>query len=482
MLEGLEITIFNKSDILKDNSEFRIDAEYYQKYFLELYKKIQNTPILDELVYMSDLSTNGSFATVASIIHDNNEKTIPFIRSGNVGNTFINKSELEFISKEAHKKLPKSTTNLYDIMMARKGKIGGASIIMEEDTNFNCNENVIKLDIKDKTILNPFYFTVYFNCKFGLRQIERLSTGNVQPWVSIFQIRKLKIPLLSYSFQSEIETLVKNAHSTLEQSKTLYTSAESILLEALDLKTLQAFQTLGELNTNVKSLSSSFLATGRLDAEYYQPKYEFLEEKIKALGSKRLGEICTIKKSIETGSDAYSDNGIPYVRVSNLTKYGISTPDIHISDEYYKKNKSVLDKLKLKKDTILLSKDGSIGIAYKVSEDLEMITSGALLHLNIKDTNVFLADCLALILNSEIVQKQAERDSGGSIIVHWRVSEIENVTIPILPLSLQTSISEKVQESFSLKSESERLLQLAKEAVELAIEKGEEEAMKIINF
>ena len=202
MLEGLEITIISNEDILKDNVEFRIDSEYYKKEYLKLYKRLYAAPILEDLVYMSDLSSNGSFAAVAAIIHDNNPKIIPFIRSGNTGDTFINHSELEFISKEAHDKLPKSTTHLHEIMMARKGKIGGASIIMKNEVNFNCNENVIKLTIRDKSKVNPFYFTAFFNSKYGLNQVERLSTGNVQPWVSIFQIRKLKLSIPIFQFQS----------------------------------------------------------------------------------------------------------------------------------------------------------------------------------------------------------------------------------------------------------------------------------------
>ena len=153
LLERLEITIYRKSEIIKDNVEFRIDSEYYKKEYLKLYSFINSSPIIDKLVYMSDLSTNGSFATVAGIKNDNNPKTVPFIRSGNVGDTFINRSDLEFISREAHNNLPKSTTHLHDIMMARKGKIGGASIITEDEVDFNCNENVIKLEVLDKNKL-----------------------------------------------------------------------------------------------------------------------------------------------------------------------------------------------------------------------------------------------------------------------------------------------------------------------------------------
>ena len=141
--------------------------------------------------------------------------------------------------------------------------------------------------------------------------------------------------------------------------------------------------------------------------------------------------------------------------------------------EYYSEN------LIPKKNTILLSKDGSVGIAYKVENDLDVITSGALLHLTVKN-NDFLPDYLTLVLNSIVVKLQAERDAGGSIIQHWKPSEIENVIIPKLPKAVQNQIAEKVQESFALRKESKRLLDLAKHAVEVAIEQGEDAAMKLL--
>lgn len=76
---------------------------------------------------------------------------------------------------------------------------------------------------------------------------------------------------------------------------------------------------------------------------------------------------------------------------------------------------------------------------------------------------------------------QAERDAGGSIIQHWKPSEIEQVIIPKLSGELQTQIAEKVQESFALKAESKRLLDLAKTAVETAIEHGEDKAIELLN-
>ena len=89
-------------------------------------------------------------------------------------------------------------------------------------------------------------------------------------------------------------------------------------------------------------------------------------------------------------------------------------------------------------------------------------------------------DYLTLVLNSIVVKMQAERDAGGSVIQHWKPSEIENVVVPILDNEGQIQIAEKVQESFALRKECARFLDLAKTAVEVAIEQGEDKAMELL--
>lgn len=44
---------------------------------------------------------------------------------------------------------------------------------------------------------------------------------------------------------------------------------------------------------------------------------------------------------------------------------------------------------------------------------------------------------LALILNSVVGQMQVDRDTGGSVIFHWRPDQVKNCLIPILPESIQ---------------------------------------------
>lgn len=212
-----------------------------------------------------------------------------------------------------------------------------------------------------------------------------------------------------------------------------------------------------------KKFSASFATCGRLDAEYYQPKYDYLDSQLAQLLTKHLGELVEMRKSIEPGSDAYQTEGIPFVRVADLNKFGIETPSVCLDRATY------ATAPRPQKDTILLSKDGSVGIAYKVEDDMDVITSGAILHLSVKEKEV-LPNYLTLVLNSPIVKMQAERDAGGSIIQHWKPSEIAQVVIPILPIEIQQKLSEQVSKSFALRRESNTLLAEAKAMVERAIE------------
>jgi restriction endonuclease S subunit len=289
-------------------------------------------------------------------------------------------------------------------------------------------------------------------------------------------IQELQIPEFGNGFSSEIENLVKNSEDARDNSFNKYGIAENVLLQTLGLNNFSP----SPEPVNVKKFSESFGNSGRLDAEYYQVKYEQVVERIKSTNYDRLVDIVNIKKSIEPGSAHYSENGFPFVRVSDYDKFGFSTPNKYLSDHFCKENAEQIKKLKPKKETILFSKDGSVGTAYMLRKDADFITSSAILHLTVKDKTKIIPEYLTLALNSKLVQMQAERDAGGSIILHWRVSEIENVVVPVIDFDKQREIADLVEESFKLKKQSEHLLEVAKSAVEMAIEQDEETAMKYI--
>ncbi len=327
--------------------------------------------------------------------------------------------------------------------------------------------------------VSAVYLSTFLCSKIGQLLANRQMTEQINPYISVENLSKLPVVITSKGFQDKIELLFLTADDLREISLKTYTQAETLLLNALG---MADFLPSSE-NINIKSFKDSFLATGRLDAEYYQPKYEEMMVHIATQTHEKLTALVTIKKSIEPGSDAYAEdgNGLPFLRVADYNKLGITEPQKKLKAAFVTENKKKLNTLKPKAGTILFSKDGSVGEAYCLREDANFITSGAILHLIVRDTKQVLPDYLTLVLNSKLIRMQAERDAGGSIILHWRISEIENVIVPVVNMTIQTQITFLVRESFTLKAESERLLATAKRAVEIAIETDEQTAMAYIN-
>jgi len=441
---------------MEENYTYRIDSEYFKKDFLLSLKNLEKIEhkILQEISKVRGgkrLPLNENFTDVG----------IPYIRAQDIKG-FVKYEDSPKISSDLHNLLKEYQTNFNDVILTIVGNsIGDVGIVKFHIDKCNLTENCIKIVELENII--PEYLYAFLNSKYGQNQIIREKVGTAQPKLAIERIRKFMIPIPSNNFQLKIQEIIKSAHEKLKNSKSLYSQAEEILLTELGLKDWQPT----EETKSVRSFKDSFLTSGRLDAEYYQPKYEEIIEKIKDYQLKTIDDVVNIRKSIEPGSNAYEDNGIPFIRISDLSKYEITETEIFLNPEIYND-----EELRPKKDTILLTKDGTLGIAFKVEKDLEIITSGAILHLTIKEKNI-LPDYLTLILNSIIVQLQAEQDTGGSIIQHWRVEEIKKVIIPILPLDIQQTISQKIQESFKLRKESKDLLELAKTMVEEAIEKEE---------
>ncbi len=464
-MEGLEISEILLSDLPIGNKTFRIDSEFFKKEYLDLFEII-NSHNLDKLSDVSSWITQGSNPVFS-------EEGIHCLTGRNINKGRVNYSNSDYVSDNEYNSLKRFQIKKGDTLVTLKGKgsIGKIGYVTEETKSiFSRDVGVIR-----PSKINSAYVNAYILSEYGGKIIERGETGGTgQSTLTVSYLKDMDIP--RFNIENEIGNLIIKSESILKKSKSLYHQAEQLLLKEIGLEDFKP----SEEGINIKSFQDSFISSGRLDAEYYQPKYEETIEKVKKKPYDLLKNIVSIKKSVEVGSSNYGESNIPFLRVADFSKQGITESQRFLSESYVEKNKALVESLKPKKGTILFSKDGSVGTAYHLRKDFEGITSGAILHLNLKINKNIVPEYLTLVLNSEIVQMQAERDAGGSIILHWRTDEIKNVVVPIINYEIQTQIASLVEESFSLKSKSEKLLSLAKEAVEMAIEQSEEKALSFI--
>lgn len=290
--------------------------------------------------------------------------------------------------------------------------------------------------------------------------------------VSASQLRAIPIPIFAHEFQEKVADFVNHAADKIVLSKHNYAQAEQLLLSELGLLDWKPRRTL----TYVRSFNQVAKAS-RMDAEHFHPKYKEMFDRLPSnVYLQLLGKITLYTKGIEVGSSAYTESGIPFLRVSNLSKHGIVDDSVNfISDELY----NVLrEKYEPQQGEILLSKDATPGIAYFLDESVQGIIASGILRLSlIEDIPPYY---LELVLNSIFVQLQIEQSVGGSIIKHWKPSQVQKTWIPRLLADREKEISALVQQSHAARREAKTLLEKAKRAVEIAIEYGEQQAIDFL--
>jgi restriction endonuclease S subunit len=120
---------------------------------------------------------------------------------------------------------------------------------------------------------------------------------------------------------------------------------------------------------------------------------------------------------------------------------------------------------------------GTIGNSCKIPKNVSAVINQRIMKITPQNISF---ELLPLLINSIIGQTQLERIGTGGVQTNISSSDILNILIPIINNKIQTKIEDKIKESFNLKQSSKQLLEVAKKAVEIAIENGESEAMEYI--
>ena len=462
----------------------RFDSEYYLPKYEDYIELVHSYPNGYDLIgNVCDIKDN-NFTPFSGVQYK-------YIELANIGKS----GEITGCDIQDGENLPTRARRLVHqgdvIVSSIEGSLDSCALMTDEYDGALCSTGFYVLQSHQH---NPETLLTLFKSLPIQNLMKKGCSGTILTAIGKSEFEKIPIPLIrkevqeeiakhvqkSFELRKEAMQLLENAKLTVEAvienggNSLIYNKLQADALKEWNKAVWSLFTEIGitsyidakaPIVSAYKKLSNSFLKSGRLDAEYYQPKYDHLFSELKRFKTKTIKQIATPSKSIEPGSEAYREKGIPFIRVADLSKFGLSEPAVYLDELEFK------DTIRPQKDTILLSKDGSVGIAYKVDEPVDVITSGAIVHLNITDKEV-LPDYLTLVLNSAIVKLQAERDAGGSIIQHWKPSEIEEVIIPILPMANQIKISEMLQQSFSLRKESKRLLQEAIQIVETAIKEN----------
>ena len=468
------MAVFNFIKLSELEGAKRLDAEYYKPEYLKVKQKLLQT----EFVYFKDL--------VEEIIHpkeikreyEEEKQDYLFLLAQNVRSLMLDLSEKKFISEEIAKLMPKNLLEKGDILFIRTGAVGDSTVYTGEPPKVIASAHI--LIAKPNFRVSPYYLAVFFNTSFGKNLIIRGTYGALQPEIAPNYIKNLPVSIFSRDLIIKIEKLFLKSQDLLQESQNLYSQAEDLLLEELGLKDFKPKYE----KTYTAKLSDAFSAH-RIDAEYFQPAYE---EVIKLLMKKvKVEKLKNVVSFISHGKQPYYvENGdIPVLiqkhlgsQLLSLYSEIVNMPDTPRTDrEFVKKYPEYLIK---PFDVLFYSVGAYLGRANVVLENFEAVPASFITLIRTKQ-EVCNPVYLALFLNSKIGQLQSSRWKSASAQQYIYPKEIKEFIIPILPLSIQQEIASLVQQSHEARKKAKELLELAKRAVEIAIEEGEEKAINFLS-
>lgn len=458
-MEGLEISVVKLSEVIKSSYSSRWDSFYFQKEFLKDEKIFETWESLENIAKIKSGTTPKE--------RDETLKTgVVLLKTNDIRNNILldKGDDYFYISEATNNEMLSSQIESNDILINIVGAttevVGRVSFVPQNFKKANITQAMSFIRLTDSKY-SPFFVFIFLQTKYGLKQTRRIARPTGQYNINNIELGSYKVPSVSDTFQSKIESIVKSAHAKLEESKSLYSQAEDLLLGELGLKDWQPKNT---LHTTKKF--SDFAQSGRLDAEYYQPKYDEIEKAIKSykggydivsnLFNQNL-DVCDYKKTeynyVEIGDANVGDGSVSFNKVDTS-----ELPD---------NAKRVLHK-----NDILISKvrpyRGAVAIIDFEQEDL--IGSGAFTVLQEKSS--YKKETLQILFRTAVYKDWLLKWNVGSSYPVIKDEDILNLPIPILPEQIQKKIASLIQQSFEYKAQSKQLLEDAKRMVETEIEKN----------
>ena len=455
--------------VQSDEIEGRLDVFYYQPEFIELERKIKkhsSKTLGDFIINISSGATpekdeSEKYYTVSP------ENGVPFLRVQNVTENGLSLEDCKFINFDTHNGMLKRSQVKEGYLLTKITGVGRMAVSSVAPNGFDGNINQHLVAIKTDGYQTSEVLAAFLNSDIGERLAFRRSTGGTRPALD-YQALKT-IPVI---FKPGIVDIMQSAYAQKKQKEAeaqkLLDSIDGYVLDELGIE-------LPEIEDKMFFVvSSDEVKSNRLDAYYYQPRFEEVEKALRngkytveSLKS-GLNEITSGQRP-KGGVKQISD-GVPSLGGEHILGNGcIATQDLKFIPNNF--HESHL-KSGTNKNDILLVKDGAttgkVGI---IPEDYPFD------EVNINE-HVFLIRCkkdinpyyLFSFLKSTISQIQINREITGGTIMGIVREAVENLSIPLPPIEIQNKIADEVKRRISeaemLKAEASRVIEEAKKKVE----------------
>ena len=213
-LHAVEYSIVNVSEF---EGELRIDAEYYEPFWIENLVKPIKGKFWKTLVYFLKI-----LYRYPSFYNINYQKDGVLVLKGEDIPTigFIENKSANYIDTETSKKFHKTILRHRDLIMSVRGLVGKVGYITPDLEGSNINANLIRISLNNLKI-SPEYVWILLISEYGQLQIKRFLMKTNQETIVSSDIKSIVLPIPSSIFQKLIEKLVLKAYEKRKKAEEL---------------------------------------------------------------------------------------------------------------------------------------------------------------------------------------------------------------------------------------------------------------------
>lgn len=408
----------------------RIDNSYYRLEFIESDLKNKNIPIkLMKDILKSNITDFGSFSLTKEIEYV--KQGIPYIRSSDFKEFFIEEDNIYFITENVNKILSKSEVFEGDILITKMGSdMGKAAFISKLPFGLEkCNSNATIAKVRVKDEYDKHYIVAYLNSKYAVNNVWRNAVGSVQPRVNLSDIENYIIAMPSPEIQKYIGDKIRKADELREEAKRLKKEAEKIFNEN--------YQQVIKKGEKHEWLKADYLSEDNVIPNFYK-QYDLLKDK-KHVYIEFENIVDSIKCGIPVRSDMRIGSSYPFYGASGITD---NIDDYNFDGEY-----------------LIVAQDGSVG-SVNIARDKFWANNHVWVVQVREEWDLEFLELYMQKYNYWISL------TTGSVVPKVTSENLKRLLVPKIEYQIQEEIGKRIRESKDKEKKSNIFIKQAKQDVE----------------
>lgn len=461
MLEGLEISEVLLSEMLQGTETKRIDPEYFKR------EALRTEALITKHVKLGDLVADGYrvvYETTEAIDRSEGEASeLPyFLQATDITTPFINAESMGCVAEADWERYPKGRIQAGELLIEVKGKAEKIAVVPDGfPSKTLVSGTCFKLTTKNAD--DRYFLAAYLTCCYGQLLKDRLKTNLLVSYLAKDDLYGLPVPNVSPLFKANIRRVFNTCFANQNAANNSLATAEKNLETSLGLENWQVPEPLSYVRNSLDAFT-----TGRLDAEYFQPKYKTLYQKLASeFELLTLAQLGLVTKGVTV--PYVSDGKIPIIRSGDLSNID--------DDSRFLRANAEENIFELKHGDVLISSIGfgSIGKVQVFDKPGRYGTVGEVTVIRQETVNPYF---LAAFFRSHHGQMQIEQAiTGATGQLHLYPKDVAKFWIPRLPDKQQADFESHAKTATISKQRATQLLDVAKRAVEIAIEDSEAAAL-----